>query len=359
MGPGRGPAGLGPAGGAPPDEAARAGVASALFHALRNVVTGIRGELELAEDLEDPAAREVVQALHRDTERLTALLRALDGLRHFDAGVPRRLLDVTALGESAATVLRELLPNRATVVPPEPEPRVEARVEVRATRELVVAVAWALTELDPSAVEVVVTPAPPRLTLTVGLREDGPGVDAWLGRSGRSLAAGAAAAGARLDVERTDASLALVVTLPDGEDPAPASAAPRTATAGGGASTTGSVLVLEDREDVATFVERTLLRAGWSVHTVGTCAEAVERAHGLGDVVLVVADVMLPDGVGPEAVRRIRERLPTARALYMTGYAQDLDVLAHGGSHEGLLMKPFTGAELVRAVTSAIGAPPG
>ncbi|MFP5309697.1 MAG: response regulator [Actinomycetes bacterium] len=358
MGPGRGPAGLWPSGGAPPDEAARAGVASALFHALRNVVTGIRGELELAEDLEDPAAREVVQALHRDTERLTALLRALDGLRHFDAGVPRRLLDVTALGESAATVLRELLPNRTTVVPPGPEPRVEARVEVRATRELVVAIAWALAELDPAGVEVVVTASPPRLAFSVGLPGEGPDVEAWLGRAGRGLAACAAAARAELEFERTDTRLAIVVTLPDGEDPTPATEPPHTAAAGAGRSTTGSVLVLEDREDVATFVERTLLRAGWSVHTVATCAEAVDRARGLDDVVLVVADVMLPDGVGPEAVRRIRERQPTARALYMTGYAQDLDVLAHGGAHEGLLMKPFTGAELVRAVSSAIGAPP-
>jgi CheY-like chemotaxis protein len=332
-----------------PTEEARAGVSSALFHALRNVVTGLRGELELAEETADPTTRALVETLTEDTTRLTRLLRALDALRHFDPGVPHRRMDIGALGEAAATTSSVLLGRRTTVTGPAPGRLIEADVEVRPTRELVVASCWALSELEPATLAVQVAGEPARVAFAASLRSGPSETRAWLDRHLPGLRHGAAQAGVEVSAAVTDQALHLTLTFVRGS--APAHSPP--VEDRGEVPPDSTVLIIEDRPDVATFVARTLERAGFTVATAGDCRTAVASGLELDDVVLVVADVMLPDGVGPEAVRRIRERLPTARALYMTGYAQDLDVLVHGGSHDGLLMKPFTGAELVEAVAAA------
>jgi CheY-like chemotaxis protein len=61
---------------------------------------------------------------------------------------------------------------------------------------------------------------------------------------------------------------------------------------------------------------------------------------------ILLTDLVMPRLSGRELARRVRERWPTIRILYMSGY--DRDQLADGTDE--LLHKPFTLEELIRRI---------
>jgi CheY-like chemotaxis protein len=73
---------------------------------------------------------------------------------------------------------------------------------------------------------------------------------------------------------------------------------------------------------------------------------------------LVLADMVMPKMGGRELVRRLRERWPSLRALYMSGYTSDPaeapDAL---GPHAMFIDKPFHGDELAAKVREALDMP--
>ena len=85
-----------------------------------------------------------------------------------------------------------------------------------------------------------------------------------------------------------------------------------------------TILVVEDEPSVRQLVVRVLSRAGYTVlrRGVGRGDGAALWAKGVWlDVVL--CDMVLPGGVnGRTLARRLRERLPQAKFIFMSGYAQ-------------------------------------
>ena len=137
---------------------------------------------------------------------------------------------------------------------------------------------------------------------------------------------------------------------PPGE--APAVAASREQPAGG----TASVLIVEDEQSIRTLTRTILERAGYRVLDAPTATDAealFDREPGGID--LLVTDVALPDGNGPALFRRLFEKRPWLRVLYMSGYADesvvDRDALDLDG---GFLQKPFLADGLVRKVREAL-----
>jgi DNA-binding NarL/FixJ family response regulator len=71
----------------------------------------------------------------------------------------------------------------------------------------------------------------------------------------------------------------------------------------------------------------------------------------------MLTDVVLPDGNGREAARRVLAIRPSMRVLYMSGYTDDA-IVHHGVLDEGLafIHKPFTAEQIVHKIREVLDA---
>ena len=85
---------------------------------------------------------------------------------------------------------------------------------------------------------------------------------------------------------------------------------------------------------------------------------ALALAGAQDGIALLVTDVVMPEMNGVQLSRQLRERLPELRVLYLSGYtAAIIDSRTESGARDELLAKPFTRAELLRRVRSALDGP--
>jgi CheY-like chemotaxis protein len=123
-----------------------------------------------------------------------------------------------------------------------------------------------------------------------------------------------------------------------------------------GSAPRGTVLVVEDEGSVRQMVCSALAESGFSVIDADSPARARELAdRGKPCIDLLLTDVVMPEMTGPELHERLLERLPELPVLFMSGYSVQL--LDEGGRSQlkgGLLAKPFSSSELVRAVEAAL-----
>jgi CheY-like chemotaxis protein len=137
---------------------------------------------------------------------------------------------------------------------------------------------------------------------------------------------------------------------PEGE--APPVVQSREQPAGG----TASVLIVEDEQAIRTLTRTILERAGYSVLAASTATDAEALfAQEVGGIDLLVTDIALPDGTGPALFKRLVEKRPSLRVVYMSGYTDEMLVdqaaLERAG---GFLQKPFLADGLVRKVRDAL-----
>jgi CheY-like chemotaxis protein len=117
---------------------------------------------------------------------------------------------------------------------------------------------------------------------------------------------------------------------------------------------TGTILLAEDEPLLRELGQTILTQAGYTVLTANdTDALRALIAEHPGKVDLLLTDVVMPDISGPELVRMGKQRWPSVRVLYMSGYTddelQDLDRDA------GFIQKPFTPAELMAKIAEVLG----
>ncbi len=113
------------------------------------------------------------------------------------------------------------------------------------------------------------------------------------------------------------------------------------------------ILVVDDEPTILTSCQRVLEGAGHRVQVVATPGSALDRCREQTfDMVLI--DILMPGMSGLELVERLKADAPTIRIVVMTGYgSRDVaaDALRRGA--RGLLLKPFTPAELREIVANA------
>ncbi|MCW5947076.1 MAG: response regulator [Fimbriimonadales bacterium] len=114
----------------------------------------------------------------------------------------------------------------------------------------------------------------------------------------------------------------------------------------------GTVLVIEDDEDLRAIYSEALRASGLDVLTAQDTFQAFELAQlHSNDVRLIVSDVMLPGANGYELTRRLRAAIPGVKALFVTGQSMDkLHALGFDSSREHVLAKPFGPQRLVALV---------
>jgi PAS domain S-box-containing protein len=109
------------------------------------------------------------------------------------------------------------------------------------------------------------------------------------------------------------------------------------------ARATETILVVEDEEDVLAFTATILRDLGYRVLTVNDAESALAVLEGEGGVDLLFTDVGLPRINGRQLADRARQRWPSLKVLFTTGYARNA-IIHHGRLDPGveLIAKPFS-----------------
>lgn len=114
---------------------------------------------------------------------------------------------------------------------------------------------------------------------------------------------------------------------------------------------TETILVVEDETSLRELVAGILKAHGYTVLVAanGEDALATEADHS-SSIDLVVTDLVMPLMSGSDLAWRLRERRPEIAVMFMSGYAAGLLPADQLGDTTRFLAKPFTPAELARAV---------
>ena len=111
------------------------------------------------------------------------------------------------------------------------------------------------------------------------------------------------------------------------------------------------VLVLEDEENIRSFVVINLKRAGYQTVEAGTGEEALEAVKNNPDIKVALLDIMLPGIDGFEVCRRLRAMDNKIGIIMLTARTQEMDkVTGLMTGADDYVTKPFSPAELTARV---------
>ena len=122
---------------------------------------------------------------------------------------------------------------------------------------------------------------------------------------------------------------------------------------------TETILIVEDREDVAELARTILRDFGYTTLVAQNGREALDVLDGGGTVDLMFTDLIMPGGMnGIMLAREAQARRPGLRVLLTTGYAEaSLERTDAGGSAFDLLNKPYRRTDLIRRVRAVLDGP--
>ena len=107
------------------------------------------------------------------------------------------------------------------------------------------------------------------------------------------------------------------------------------------------VLILEDEDNIRSFVVINLKRAGYDVVEAATGMEALSKLQSNPDIGVAILDIMLPDIDGFEVCRRIRAGNKKMGVIMLTARTQEMDkVTGLMTGADDYVTKPFSPAEL-------------
>jgi two-component system cell cycle sensor histidine kinase/response regulator CckA len=145
----------------------------------------------------------------------------------------------------------------------------------------------------------------------------------------------------------------------DAEDEAAAARAAKAAKDKAPVDITGSgrVLLVEDEDVVRSFAVRALKSRGYEVLEAGDGREALEvmEAEG-GKVDVVVSDVVMPEMDGPTLMKRLREKRPEIKIIFVSGYPNEAFRASLDEKEQfDFLAKPFSLPQLAAKVKEVLG----
>jgi two-component system cell cycle sensor histidine kinase/response regulator CckA len=114
----------------------------------------------------------------------------------------------------------------------------------------------------------------------------------------------------------------------------------------------GTVLLVEDEEELRALNARGLKSRGYTVIEAGNGIEALEELEKQGGRVdVVVSDVVMPEMDGPTLMKELKQRKPDIKIIFVSGYAEDaFDKTLADRKQFNFLAKPFTLKQLVTVV---------
>lgn len=120
-----------------------------------------------------------------------------------------------------------------------------------------------------------------------------------------------------------------------------------------------SILLIEDDEPLRKVLAITLAKAGHTVVQAADGEEGLDRFHEAPPE-LVITDIVMPGKEGIETIMTLRREAPRLPIIAMSGAATYSPVYLGMAAKLGaqrILVKPFTNAALLRAVSDVLPAP--
>lgn len=119
----------------------------------------------------------------------------------------------------------------------------------------------------------------------------------------------------------------------------------------------GTILLVEDEDAVRVFSSRALRNKGYNVLEARSGEEALEVLDQEGNKVdLIVTDVVMPQMDGPTLYKHLRQRWPSMRVVFVSGYTEDrLREQFTSGEEIHFLGKPFSLKQLASKVKDLLG----
>jgi CheY-like chemotaxis protein len=116
-----------------------------------------------------------------------------------------------------------------------------------------------------------------------------------------------------------------------------------------------AILLVDDNPAVRNAVGDELREAGYKVSEAASGTEALSllERHAFD---LLMVDYLLPEMKGDAIAQAARQRCPTLRVAFLSGYTEFLSLTGKSGG-DTLIAKPISSDELRRAVAQALQAP--
>lgn len=112
-----------------------------------------------------------------------------------------------------------------------------------------------------------------------------------------------------------------------------------------------TLLLVDDNDDTRTAVAAMLKIFGYTVIEAGSPRQAVNIVMEQDNTIdLILSDIVMPDGGGPDMVDQILKIDPEIKVIFMSGYAED--EIVHDGvfkvqhSSASFIKKPFSLEEI-------------
>ena len=110
------------------------------------------------------------------------------------------------------------------------------------------------------------------------------------------------------------------------------------------------ILVVDDDENIRTVIVAILEDEGYTVESVGTAKDAMERTKRKF-YNLALIDIRLPDMEGTELLARIRDTVPRMRKIIITGYPTLQNAIeAVNRRADAYIMKPFDVEKVLQTI---------
>ena len=119
---------------------------------------------------------------------------------------------------------------------------------------------------------------------------------------------------------------------------------------------TGNILVVEDEEELLSYICSTLESHGYTTFCSTSPLEALKLcAEMKGKLDLLITDVIMPEMNGKELQKQVEQLFPQTKTLFISGYTADV-VAEHGVLEKEtfFLQKPFTPKGLLRKVHAVL-----
>ena len=102
-----------------------------------------------------------------------------------------------------------------------------------------------------------------------------------------------------------------------------------------------TILLVEDESGLREPIRDYLRKQPYEVLEAADGAEALGIAEGRQQLHVLITDVMMPNINGLELAKRLRQRFPEMKVIFMSGYAEDKLGEPEVFQDSALLQKPF------------------